>query len=159
MLAGALLASVLVGHGFSLASGVAGFARNGQLSHQLRQQIEVASERASQNSDAILVVIPELPDEQRQFWHWSFPYAVRPPFMDRAPAPGLIPSYNGYCCPHDWLRAYGPLLARVTNGESGPIYVLEWDAGQGAFVTRVLDHATFRGAGYAKKVGGSATLE
>ncbi len=152
LLASAVVASLLIIQGISLASHVTVFAESGELSYQLWDAITMASERASADTDAVLIIIPELPDKRRQFWDCSLPFAVYPPFMDRMP-PGLIPSFRSACSPDNWIALYGPTLARATSGESGPIYVVAWDAQRATFAARVLDHADFAAARYTRSGG------
>jgi len=150
--ASAVVASLLIIQGISLASHVTVFAESGALSYQLWDAITMASESASADTDAVLVIIPELPDKRRQFWDCSLPFAVYPPFMDRMP-PGLIPSFRSACSPDNWIALYGPTLARATSGESGPTHVVAWDTQRATFAARVLDHADFAAAGYTRSGG------
>ena len=117
-----MVAFLLIIQGISLASHVTVFTESGELSYQLWNAITMASESASADTDAVLVIIPELPDKRRQFWDCSLPFALYPPFMDRMP-PGLVPSFRSACFPDNWIALYGPTLALATSGESGPIHV------------------------------------
>lgn len=141
-------------YGFALASGVAGFALNGERSRQLKYAVDTTIARAAPDTDAIVVVIPELSDNNRVFWDYFYPDALASPFTDGVPSSDLIPSFAScHCAPQEWMSDHSAALARITRGAAGPIYVVEWSADQAAFVTRVHDQADFWKAGYAAPGG------
>jgi len=57
----------------------------------------------------------------------------------------------------DWARAeakeYGASLSRIIHGTTGPIYVVEWDNQQNAFVTRAFDQDKFIKGSYLASNG------
>ncbi len=154
LLAVGAIVFLLTAHSFFLASGVAKFARDGEHSRQLVDEVGAASARASQDPGALVVVIAKLPAPRWWFWEYSLPFAAGPPFIEGVATRQLIPSYPSYCCGRrEWDAAYGAALGRAASNENARIFVVEWDAWQTAFVTRLLDAAEFRAAGYAEPGG------
>jgi len=142
-------AFLFFGYGLALASGVAGFALNGNRSLQLRQQVDKVIEHASQDKNTFVIVIPEIPDNHRVFWEYFYPVAIQPPFTQRIHSVSVISSFTScHCPPEEWMSEHHTSLMRIIHGPTGPIYVVEWDTQQSVFVTHMLNQEDFLKAGY-----------
>lgn len=147
--ASTMAALLLFAYGWTLVSGVAGFAFNGEKSHQIKDEIAKAIDQASRDSDAIVVIIPEIPANPRVFWQYFYPQALQPPFTSSEPSLPVMPSFASCDCPpEEWMRDHKALLVRLVHGVTGPIYLVEWDPPQAVFVTHVLSQADFEREGY-----------
>jgi hypothetical protein len=145
---------LLLSFGALLAFGVTSFARQGQLSAQLEGQLAAALERTAREPDAVVVVLPELPDNKRVFWEYALPAAAAPPFAEGSRPEQLVASFSAcHCEPDEWLTTYRPGLDRLMSSAAEPVYLIEWAPEQAAFTTRALDRAAFRQAGYAAPAG------
>jgi hypothetical protein len=136
-------------YGWTLTTGVSGFALNGARSFQIQQEVDRAIERASQDRNAIVVIIPEIPNNHNVFWDYFYPAALEPPFTDRAPSVTVIPSFaQCHCSPEEWISGYWSSLKDLVHGVTGSIYVVEWDSARALFVTHVLSQEDFKRQGY-----------
>jgi hypothetical protein len=136
-------------YGWALVSGVAGFEFNGEKSHEINYEISKAIEQASRDSNAIVVIIPEIPNNSRVFWEYFYPMAIQPPFTPSKPSVTVIPSFAScHCLPNEWMLEHEASLARLVHGVSGPVYLVEWDAPHAIFVTHVLSQEDFKQQGY-----------
>jgi hypothetical protein len=141
--------ALLVLYGGLLVTGVRDFARNGALSYQLLGEIEAAAPHLAATDQSVLVVIPEIPDKRRVFWAYALLFVARPPFMAHDLSSDVLPSLDAYGDDLDeWLVHFQPLLARITNGETTTIEVIEWDMSDSSFRRRVVDPVDFLAQGY-----------
>jgi hypothetical protein len=139
--------AVFVIHGLLLVSGIGAFARNGDLSQQLMAQFVSASDQTGTDPAATVVVLPEVPGNERHLWEYALPVAADPLFLQRPPPPSAVSSFSScHCQPAEWLADNGPALTRLTSGAAEPVYVIEWQPDASAFTTRLLTRAQFRAA-------------
>lgn len=154
IIGGVVAALLLVIYGWALNHSLAGYALNGARSAQLMEQVEATMLEAGHDTDAIVVIIPELPDTRRVFWDYFYPAAISPPFVAKAARVSVIPSFAScHCAPQQWLLEHGATLHRIYRGRTGALYVIQWNEQQGAFLTRRLDQNSFQKAGYAAPGG------
>jgi hypothetical protein len=136
-------------YAWTLTSGVASFALNGERSHQIKQEVDLAIERASQDTNAMVVVIPEMPDNHTAFWEYFYPVALEPPFTRSMPSIPVLSSFASCDCVSDeWNSYHRDLLTRLVHGVTGPVYIVEWDPKHTRFVTHTLSQEDFRRDGY-----------
>jgi hypothetical protein len=140
---------LLFAYGWTLVAGVTSFAINGERSLQIKQEVDEAIERASQDTNAIVIIIPELPDNDKYFWEYFYPAALQPPFTNSIPAVTVVPSFASCdCVPNEWVSDYRDSLTRLAHGVTGPIYIVEWDTKHARFITHKLSQEDFRRDGY-----------
>ena len=131
-------------YGWSLLTGVTSFVLDGERSHKIKQEIDRSIALVAQDKNAIVVIIPEVANQSRVFWDYFYPIAIEPPFMDSHLSVPVISSFAScHCTPEEWISEHGASLSRIIHGTTGPIYVVEWDNQQNAFVTRTLDQDQF----------------
>jgi hypothetical protein len=96
-----------------------------------------------------VIILPEIPGNKRVFWDYFYPAALQPPFGDLDPSVGVIASFAScHCLPGEWIAYFGTAITQITQGKSGPIYVVKWDALQSAFTTHRFNNISFRESGY-----------
>jgi hypothetical protein len=146
-----LLLAVL---GVGLIAGIRLYARNGQLSRALAQEVEVAIERATADRLPLIVIIPEFPERRVIFWDYFYPVALNPPFRKAAPAVAILPSFAScHCEPAAWKRQNAAALALLNSDRASAIYAVLWDTRKSAFATRIFSPSEFRQAGYGATDG------
>jgi hypothetical protein len=147
------LGAVFVIHGLLLVSGIGAFARNGYLSQQLMALFIAASDQARTDLAATLVVLPDVPGNERHLWEYALPAAADPIFVHGPPPPSTVSSFSScHCEPAEWLADNRPALTRLKSGAAEPVYVIEWQPDASVFSARVVDRAQFRAA-YAQPGG------
>jgi hypothetical protein len=138
----------------ALSNGVGEMALNGVRSWQLRHQVDLAVEQATHVPNSIVVIIPEAPDNQRVLWDYFYPVALEPPFTSSIPSIEIIPSFTScHCRAEEWTESYQSALQSIMHGKTGPIYVVEWNHQQSAFVTEIVTQAEFLGNEYLRPNG------
>jgi hypothetical protein len=141
-------------YGWTLANGVSGFALNGERSFQIHQEVDLAIERASQDINAIVIVIPEIPGNHHVFWEYFYPVALQPPFTHSIPSVPVLSSFASiYCVPNEWISYHKDSLTRLAHGVTGPVYIVEWDTQHIRFVTHKLSQEDFKREGYLASDG------
>jgi hypothetical protein len=150
---GAVICLLLGLYVLGLRSYVALYARNGRLSRDLAGEIDRAIEQAAAERRAVIVIIPDFPQRQASFWDYFYPEAISRPFRSSPPPPNILPSFASCrCMPAEWKAEHSKPLA-LLNNRATAIYVVLWDTGKAAFVTRVLSQHAFWQGGYAAQNG------
>lgn len=141
-------------YGWALIAGISGFALNGERSLQIQHEVDRAIERASWNPNAVVIVIPEIPNNHEVLWDYFYPDALQPPFTNKSPAITVIPSFAScHCRPEEWMSEQRASLTYLVHDVTGPVYVVEWDTHSTLFVTHLFSPADFRKAGYLASNG------
>jgi len=136
-------------YGAALVSGIAQYARNGNLSRALANRVDQVIADAAPDPSAVIVIIPEFPQPQVHFWDYFYPDAVNPPFRATVAPANIVPSFASCHCPvEQWKMDNTAALTLLTDSKTGPVYVVMWDEDQSAFVTRVLSQPAFWQAGH-----------
>jgi hypothetical protein len=151
---GAVVIAALLGIcGVGLMSNVAMYARNGERSRALATHVAGVLADAARDHAALVIVIPKFPNSQVVFWDYFYPHALSPPFTSTAPA-NVLPSFEScHCLPEEWKTENAATLALLRDPKTGPIYVIQWDADQSTYVTRVISQPAFWQGEYVSPSG------
>jgi hypothetical protein len=146
-------AFLLFTYGWALVAGIAIFVLNGDRSHQIRHEVDRTIGLASRDPNAIVIVIPEIPNNHELLWDYFYPDALEPPFTHNSPSVTVIPSFAScHCRPDEWISENRSSLIHLSH-DTGPIYVVEWDTQNSAFVTHRFSREAFKNEGYLMSNG------